>query len=438
MERLKSIKNSKIRALFSEISSAEYFLILVPFALSLVTLYGGFTLIVMLVFMGLSLLFLFGARWRILYFGILIYFGLFILIKIGRPDLIVLGADRESAIRAGIDAIFTGQNPFKSTTHLGHNPSPLPFTYFFYIPIYLISGGYTSYMTLVMFCIFSSVLFYKFIDTKQNVMVLPVISFIVASQSFLHEILIQSDLIVTGMLLCLTLLLLPDQVSKPKRYEKLRFIKFIPEEPKEIDRNVIIFAILFGCLLAMRIHNWLIVGVVALYVLKIYGFKRTLILGLITIATFLAIMLPFVLQDPSFFWGVNPIAHNSGKFAIWRNFQPFDPLSRLSYLFVKTFFDYGLENSFILSISIILFSILFGLIKCENKFHLFLIITYCFSALIFFYFFTIYFAIISDYISIVMIPFIFAFLYTNFGVSNSKRNPAALNTDDSATLCEEN
>ena len=52
-----------------------------------------------------------------------------------------------------------------------------------------------------------------------------------------------------------------------------------------------------------------------------------------------------------------------------------------------------------------------GLIKLDNKLHLLLIMTFSYLIFLFFYLFGIFYSIIGDYVSIAVIPFIFAFLY---------------------------
>lgn len=423
---LTNIKNDKIKALFRNITPMEYILICVPFTITMTSTRDvsqspfGFVILALAIILGLGVLFLLGLRWRIVYFGILLFLSLFLIVFLGKPFEYWLMADRDSAIRVGIEAILNGENPFKAKTNLGQPPSPLPFTYLFYLPVYLLTNGHPFFMNIIIMAIFCVVSFYKFMDTKRDYLILPIISFIIFSDYFFIEVVMQSDLINVALILCLVLFLLPDEIPEQKKIFK--FFKLIPEEPKKINKNSILFAIFFGCLLAMRTNFWLIGIIILLYVFKIYGLKNTFYLGLLTIAVFLVWMLPFMLQDLDYFIYVNPLGHDAYKFYPWRDYDTIEPFGYFILDFLNLFLNYGELNVIIISCFIIICSLLFGLIKCENRFHLLLIIAFCYFAFLFFYFFGPYFRIVRDYVSIAAIPLVFSFLYTDLEKNETKIN----------------
>ncbi len=426
-------ENKKFKALFREITPTEYILICVPFLTSFVSIPEtisslspigstantyAFIFVALMLILFLSLLYLIGIRWRIVYFGILMIFALGLIIFIGRPLDYYMTADRDSAIRVAIEAILNGKNPYKAKTNLGNYPTPLPFTFILYLPVYLITGGHTFFMNIIVLCAFCILLFYKFIDTDQDKLILPIIAFIIFSDWYFLETALNSDLLNSILILCMILFLLPDEI--PKQTKFLNFLKIIPENPKSINKQIVIFAILLGCLFAMRVFFWLIGFIIALYVLKIYGFKNTFYLALISIIVFLIWILPFMFMDIDHFFNVAPFGSNSDKFSKWRSYDSIHPIGYLTLTFLKTVLIYGPLNAPIITIIIIISSLILGLINCENKLHLLIIITFCFLLLLFFYFHGHFFGIFRDYVSIAAIPFIFSFLYVN--IENKKQN----------------
>ncbi len=418
MKLIESVfKNKKFKTFFNKITQQEYILICIPFIVSLISTKGvsynpyGFTFLALSLIIGLGIMYLMGIRWRIIYFGILLFFAIFLIITIGRPWEYALQADRDSAIKVGIEAILNGENPHKAKTSLGSAPTPLPFTYILYLPIYLITGGYVFYMNIIVIAIFSLILFYKFADSKKDYLVLPIMSFIIFADYYFLEIGMNSDVINTLLIFSMTLFLIPDIV--PEQKIKLKFLKLIPKKPKKIDKNILIFAILFGCILAMRTYFWFIGIIVLMYVLKIYGVKNTFFLSLISIGVFLIWILPFMLQDVHYFIFENPLGHNANKFSIWRLPGSIEPFGNIILDFLNNYLNYGVTNGIIITLLIIFISCILGLIKCENKFHLLLIISICYFIFLFFFFHTYQYPILRDYISIAAVPFTVSFIYVD-------------------------
>lgn len=434
MEDLKTrFKSDKVNALFKDITPLEYLLCCIPFLLSLVSIPTTitalfddapeiFAFIYLLTALGVPLVFglafLLGLRWRIIYFAILLLFGNFLLIFLGRPWEYFMTADRDSAIRIGIEAILQGKFPYYSRTCLGNCPTPLPFTFIFYLPIYLITGGYTFYMNLIIFTAFSIVLLYNFIDSKRDYLIIPVIAFIVFSDWFFLEVFVNSDLVNTGLILGMIIFLLPDEI--PEQKVIIKYLKITPLKPQKIDKRVILFAIFFGSLLAMRILNWLVGIIIVLYVLKNYGLKNTFYLVLITIGVFLVFILPFMFQDLNYFLYVCPLGTNASPLSNWRPYNSIPSFGHFILDLLNIFLNYGDLNGIIIMFLILGFSCMIGLIKCENKFHLFLIITMIYLIFLIFFLFGFRYAIISDYIPIMVIPFVLSFLYSD--LENSKKN----------------
>ncbi len=413
-----NFKNDKFKALINRITPQEYILICIPFMISLDSTKGlsynpyGFIFLGLSLIVILGIMFLVGIRWRIIYFCILLFFAIFLIIFIGVPWEYSAKVDRDSAIRVGIEAILNGENPYKAQTHLGNLPTPLPFTFILYLPIYLLTGGYTFYMNIIIITIFSILLFYKFADSKKNYLILPILSFIIFSDYYLFETGMNSDIVNIGLIFCMMLFLIPDNI--PEQKITLKYLKLIPQKPNKINRSVIIFAILFGCLLAMRIFFWLIGIIVLLYILKIYGLKNTIFLSLITVTVFLIWILPFMFQDIHYFIFKNPLSHNSNKFSQWRPYNSVEPFGYFILDLLNNFFNYGNLNGIIISLLIIIISFILGLIKFENKFHLLLIISICLFIFLFFLFHAYQYTTIRAYLSIASIPFTFTFLYVNF------------------------
>lgn len=435
---MKSIKtlseNTKYKALFSDMTPMECILICIPFTMSIISIPSTISSLIIgessnnifayvftaLVFIfGLGILFLLGIRWRIIYFGILLGLGVFLIVFLGKPLEYYPTSDRDSAIRVGIEAILNGEFPYYSKTDLGNAISPLPFTFISYLPVYLITGGHTFFMNIIILCLFCIVLFYNCVDSEKSNLVLPIISFIILSDWFLLETAINSDALNSGLILCMILFLLPDKLPKQKKI--LKYLSIVPEKPKRIDKKIIIFTIAFGCLLAMRTYIWLIGIVVFFYILKTYGFKNSMFLGLLSICIFLAWILPFMLQDINYFLNVCPMGINSSKFTEWRPYDSIHPIGYFILYLLNTFLTFGATNSIIITVFIVLFSLLLGLIKLENKLHLLLIMTFCYLIFLFFYLFGIFYSIIGDYVSIAVIPFIFAFLYCDMETKSKEK-----------------
>jgi len=125
-------------------------------------------------------------------------------------------------------------------------------------------------------------------------------------------------------------------------------------------------------------------------------------------------------MDIDHFFNVVPFGSNANKFSRWRSYDSIHPIGYLTLTFLKTVLIYGPLNGPIIAGIIIISSLILGLINCENKLHLLIIITFCFLMLLFFYFHGYLFRIFRDYVSIAAIPFIFSLLYVN--IENKKQD----------------
>ena len=134
-----SIENEKVKAFFSKISPLEYLLMCLPFSLSYIISFGRFPLTIAIFMILLSFFYLFGLRWRIFYFCILLYLAIFTFFNIGTSKIdFWLWTDQNSVVRTGIETLLRGGEIFKKKTPNGWYLTPLPFTYFFYLPVYLL------------------------------------------------------------------------------------------------------------------------------------------------------------------------------------------------------------------------------------------------------------------------------------------------------------
>jgi len=410
----------KFEALFNQITPLEILLMSFPLIISISTSQrwglNSFTLALLglMILLIFGILYLSGVKWRIIYFITLLVFAIYFNYIIGWPWRYVEGADRDDAIRIGVEAILNGTFPYYERTPLGHTPTPLPFTFILYLPIYLLTGGYVTYMNIYIIIIFCTFVYYAFLDTTKEYLILPMISFIILADWYFLEITIASDLVNSGLLLCMITLLIPDEIPEQKKF--LKVINIIPQEPKSLDNKVIVFAILFGCLLATRVLIWIVGLIVLLYIFKIYGFKNTIVLGLITISVFLMIMLPFMLWDFDYFFNVCPLGQNSNKFISWRDSIPNDGtflynIGDFFHNLISTIFNYGSLNGILVTGFILSISLILGILKLENKFHLFLIIAISYGIFLFFFNFTTQYAILRDYVSIGAIPLVFSLSY---------------------------
>ena len=271
-------------------------------------------------------------------------------------------------------------------------------------------------MNVIIMSIFFILLLYNHVDTHQDYLILPIMSFIIISDWFFQELGMNSDLMNVGLILCMVCYLIPNEIPKQKKFQNrfLKYFSIIPEEPINLNKRIITFAILFGCLLAMRIFIWLIGIIIAAYILKNYGIRNTIYLTLISICVFIVIILPFMLQDINYFMTIAPIGQNSNKFAVWRSPKGLDFYGVIIVNLLKLFLSFGRSNSIIISVSIMVYSLILGLLKCQNKLHLFLIISFCFLIFLFFCMFSQFYGILKDYVSMAAIPFIFSFLYIHF------------------------
>jgi len=382
----------KYEALSRKIKPIEYALICFPFLLFIFsnphTIYlvdeyeiQHIYLIVtfgLLFILFLGILFLIGARWRILYFSTLLCFLIFLIFFLGKP---------------------------------------VPFTFYFYLPVYLLTGGHTFYMSIIIIIAFCIGLFYKFMDTEKDYLVLPLISFIIFSDWFFLEIILNSDIMISMFILCIVLFIIPNEIPEQKFF--LKYISIIPKTPHKINKQLVFFSVSFGCILAMRIYFWLIGAIVFLYLLKIYGLKRSFFLSLLTFTVFLSWILPFLLYNPEFFIENILKGPNSLKFFEWRTYKETHPIGHYILDILNGYLKYEHENAIYISIFIILCSVFLGLFKLENKFHLFIIISICYIILLFFIFHGTSYRYLRDYLSLAAIPFIISFLYSELKLKES-------------------
>ena len=421
----------KYEALSRKIKPIEYALICFPFLLFIFsnphTIYlvdeyeiQHIYLIVtfgLLFILFLGILFLIGARWRILYFSTLLCFLIFLIFFLGKPEEYSEICDRDEAIRIGIEAILNGIYPYYKKTSLNNPVSPLPFTFYFYLPVYLLTGGHTFYMSIIIIIAFCIGLFYKFMDTEKDYLVLPLISFIIFSDWFFLEIILNSDIMISMFILCIVLFVIPNEIPEQKIF--LKYISIIPKTPHKINKQLVFFSVSFGCILAMRIYFWLIGAIVFLYLLKIYGLKRSFFLSLLTFTVFLSWILPFLLYNPEFFIENILKGPNSLKFFEWRTYKETHPIGHYILDILNVYLKYEHENAIYISIFIILCSVFLGLFKLENKFHLFIIISICYIILLFFIYHGTSYRYLRDYLSLAAIPFIISFLYSELKLKES-------------------
>ncbi|MHA1292114.1 MAG: hypothetical protein ACTSQJ_05540 [Promethearchaeota archaeon] len=410
-------ENISRNLLNKKITDFELILICVPFTITMVTTRDvslsnfGFVITAIFFIVGVIILYLIGIKWRFIYFIILFSFGIFIILYLGKPWEYWLYSDRDSQIRAGIEAILNGSNPYKAKTQTGHKVNPFPFTFLFYLPLYLITGGYTFYMNLIIFIIFSIIIYFYSFNSQKELTILPILSFIIFSDWFFLETVANSDLINSGFLLCLLILLLPEEI--PEQKPIIKIFKVIPKEPIRINKKILCFSIFFGCFLAMRAHFLLIGAIITLYLLKTHGFKNTLLLTLISLIIAACIILPFMLLDVNYFLNINPLGHNTHKFFPWRGYETVHPAGYIILDFLNNYLNYNELNALIISLGIIIFSLILGFIKLENVLHLLFIITACFLIFIFFYFFGPDYGLVRDYVSMATIPLVFSFYFFN-------------------------
>ncbi|MBD3341235.1 MAG: hypothetical protein GF353_19165 [Candidatus Lokiarchaeota archaeon] len=415
--------SEKYKASLNRIQNKEYYLICLPFFLTVFSsievinlfmengrkysyLFFIYSIIVIIL---ISLLYYLGVKWRLLYFGILISFSIVLLILLGKPEVYIDFCDRDEAIRIGVKAVLRGEYPYYNRTSLDNQLSPLPFLFYFYIPIYVLTGGKTFYMSIVIIIIFYCVLFYNFIDRSQSYLILPLISFFNFAQFFLIDTIINSDIYNCVLLFCMVLFLLPNDIPTQKKV--LNYIKILPLNPKKLKIKSIIFSLLFGCLLSMRIFFCVTSFVVFSYLLKLYGLKRTIFLTSISISTSLFWILPFYLYDPEFFTEIIIDKHNI-VFAEWRSYRSIHRNGYMVLKFLKRIINNEDTNARYISIIIVVFSIILGLIKLNNKFDLFLNVSLSYSIFLFFFFHTIYYGLTRDYASLAAIPFILSIIYS--------------------------
>jgi len=425
-----SLKN-KYEALLRKIKPIEYALICLPFLLFIfsnphtIYLVDDYEIqhVYLLVTLGLlfilflGVLYFIGARWRILYFSTLLCFSIFLIFVLGEPEKFSEICDRDEAIRIGIQAILNGNYPYYEETSLNNPISPLPFTFYFYLPIYLLTGGRTFYMSIIIIIAFCIGLFYNFMDTEKDYLVLPLISFIVFSDWFFLEIILNSDIMITMFTLCIVLFIIPNEVPEQKKI--LKYVSIIPKTPQKINKQIILFSIFFGCILAMRIYFWLIGAIVFLYLLKIYGLKRSFLLILLTFTVFLCWILPFLLYNPDYFIENILMGPNSLKFSEWRTYKETHPIGHHILDFLNVYLTFDNENAIYISVFIIICSILLGFLKLDNKFHLFIIISICYIILLFFIYQGTSYRYLRDYLSLAAIPFIISFLYSELKLKES-------------------
>lgn len=235
------------------------------------------------------------SQWpaKTVFLGVWLSLALLFLAIYPLADSGVLGfeSDREEALNIGAKALWSGVFPYHcsavSGTHEGcpdsGNPiAPMPGGLILASPIVLMFGSAASMSLLSLWALFFGLSAY-WRDTSRSLV--HVLFLIAAAPVLSAEILTGGDHLANTVLVCIPLLLLIQNPTRP--YAK-------------------VLALLLGCALAWRRLFWLIAVPIVFYGLRTRQWQALASIGGYALSGFVIVMLPFALWDPAGFapWSV--------------------------------------------------------------------------------------------------------------------------------------
>lgn len=211
------------------------------------------------------------SKWLIIASVILLCFAIGVQYAI---DPYSLQVDRWSAIHNFLKAMFKGEYPYGSMTHLGGYGSPFPIWQLAHIPFYFMGNVGLSIFVVSIFFIIT---LYKVHSSKTA---LIACFLLIAAPAFWYEMAVRSDLI-TNIILVATLV------------EWLVYTKI------KLKNHTIQIGIIAGLLLSTRIIAIIPICVIYGYEFLKIGWKKQMTVLLTAIITFAITLLPFLLWEGS-------------------------------------------------------------------------------------------------------------------------------------------
>ena len=264
---------------------------------------------------------------NILGFASLIITSYFIFQKV---PVETLNVDRWSVITSFWDNYYAGEYVYFALSHMNNYPGPMPFYYILALPFYLFGElGYLSIIGLLAF-----ILLLKFL--KKSLQTQTVYFIIIATSPFyLWEIIGRSNIFFNSTLILISM---------------VYFFKTIEK------KNFLWNGIIIGLLLSTRNVYAIPYVVLFLYALKNreISIKSTIIIGLISMLTFAATFLPFVIGHFDDFLKMNPFIIQSSYLMPFEFSFACILLSFLSYFVVRNRQDVYFYSAIILFITITL------------------------------------------------------------------------------------
>lgn len=226
-----------------------------------------------------------------------------------------LNVDRWSVITSFWDNYFADEYVYFALSHMNNYPGPMPFYYILALPLYLLGElGYLSIIGLLVFIILLKAL-RKPLATQTAYFII-----IATSPFFLWEIVGRSNIFFNSTLILISI---------------VYFFKTIE------NKNLFWNGIIIGLLLSTRNVYAIPYVIVFLFALKIQNIniKNTIIIGVITIITFAATFLPFVIGHFEDFHKMNPFIIQSSYLMPFEFSFACIILSFLSFFVVKNRLD---------------------------------------------------------------------------------------------------
>ena len=239
-----------------------------------------------------------------------------------------LNVDRWSVITSFWDNYYAGEYVYYALSHMNNYPGPMPFYYMLALPFYLLEElGYLSIIGLLSFC-----LLLKFL--KKPLQTQTVYFILIATSPFyLWEIIGRSNIFFNSTLILISM---------------VYFFRTIE------NKNLVWNGIIIGLLLSTRNVYAIPYVVLFLYALKNrdISIKSTIIIGFISVLTFSATFLPFVIGHFDDFLKMNPFIIQSSYLMPFEFSFACILLSFLSYFVVKNRQDVYFYSAVILFITI--------------------------------------------------------------------------------------
>ena len=261
-----------------------------------------------------------------------VLFNFFLLHKI---HVSTLNVDRWSVITSFWDNFFSGKYAYNAVSHMGNYPGPMPIYFILALPFYWI--GELGFLSIIGILLFIGLVYKKMQHSEMGLFAL---FFILSSPIFLWETISRSNIFLNSTLI-------------------LAFLLFLENSDFKKNTSLITIGMMGGLLLSTRNVFALSYLLAFAYYFKIgkLDVKKSVIIGLVLISTFVLTFLPFVWNFSGDFVNRNPFITQSSVL-LPSYFQIlFFGICFVFIRFLKTKEDVIFYNMLILFITIIIYAL---------------------------------------------------------------------------------